>query len=126
MVEGKIRGGDSGDVACDSYHRFPEDIALLSEMNFTSYRFSIAWPRIQPLGKGAVNAKGLDHYRQLVDDLLAAGIRPFPTLYHWDLPQALEDDGGWTARDTAGRCAKSTEIDAEALGDRVESFMIFN
>ena len=123
---GRIRNGDTGDVACDSYRRYPEDIALLGEMNLTSYRFSISWPRIQPDGHGAVNAKGIDHYRQLVDDLLAAGIRPFPTLYHWDLPQALEDTGGWTERDTAGRFADYAEIVIRALGDRVEDWMIFN
>jgi beta-glucosidase len=123
---GKIYNGDTGDIACDSYHRYPEDIALLREMNLTSYRFSISWPRIQPDGRGPVNAKGVDHYRQLVDDLLAAGIRPFPTLYHWDLPQALEDSGGWTQRDTAGRFAEYAEIVIRALGDRVEDWMIFN
>jgi beta-glucosidase len=122
---GRIRNGDTGDVACDSYHRSEDDIALLREMNLTSYRFSIAWPRIQPDGR-SVNPKGLDHYGRLVDALLDAGIRPFPTLYHWDLPQALEDRGGWTARDTAGRFADYAEITTRALGDRVSDFMIFN
>jgi beta-glucosidase len=123
---GKIRNGHTGDVACDSYHRFREDIALLREMNLTSYRFSIAWPRIQPKGSGSPNAKGLDYYRRLVDGLLDAGIRPFPTLYHWDLPQALEERGGWPERDTAGRFADYAEIVARALGDRVKDWMIFN
>ncbi len=123
---GRVRNGDTGDVACDSYHRFEEDVALLREMNLTSYRFSISWPRIQPDGRGAVNAKGLDYYGRLVDSLLAAGIRPFPTLYHWDLPQRLEDAGGWTARDTAGRFADYAEVTLRALGDRVSDWMIFN
>jgi beta-glucosidase len=123
---GKIKGGDTGDVACDSYHRYREDIALMREMNLDSYRFSIAWPRIQPEGRGSANAKGLDYYSRLVDALLAAGIRPFPTLYHWDLPQALEDAGGWPNRDTAGRFADYAHIVTQALGDRVQSWMIFN
>ncbi len=123
---GKIHNADTGDVACDSYRRYPEDIALLREMNLTSYRFSISWPRIQPDGRGSVEARGLDHYRRFIDALLAAGIRPFPTLYHWDLPQALEASGGWTERDTAGRFADYAEAVVRALGDRVESWMIFN
>jgi beta-glucosidase len=124
--EGRIATGDTGDVACDSYHRFREDVALMREMNLNSYRFSIAWPRVQPAGRGAVNAKGLDYYGALVDALLEAGIRPFPTLYHWDLPQALEEEGGWPERDTAGRFADYAEILMRALGDRVDSWMIFN
>jgi len=124
--EGRIATGDTGDVACDSYHRFREDVALMREMNLNSYRFSIAWPRVQPTGRGAVNAKGLDYYGALVDALLEAGIRPFPTLYHWDLPQALEERGGWPERDTAGRFADYAEILMRALGDRVDSWMIFN
>jgi len=123
---GKIKNGDTGDIACDSYHRYREDIALMREMNLTSYRFSIAWPRIQPEGRGRPNAKGVGYYGRLVDELLAAGIRPFPTLYHWDLPQALEDAGGWPNRDTAGRFADYAHIVAQALGDRVQSWMIFN
>jgi beta-glucosidase len=123
---GKIRNGHTGDVACDSYHRVAEDVALLRAMNLTSYRFSIAWPRIQPNGTGRANAKGLDYYRRLVDALLDAGIRPFPTLYHWDLPQALEERGGWPERDTAGRFADYAELVVRALGDRVSHWMIFN
>jgi len=123
---GKIKLGHTGDVACDSYHRFADDIALMREMNQTSYRFSIAWPRIQPNGNGAANAKGLDHYRRFIDALLDAGIRPFPTLYHWDLPQALEERGGWPERDTAGRFADYAETVIRALGDRVSHWMIFN
>jgi len=125
-TEGKIRTGDTGDVACDSYHRYPEDVALMRELNLTSYRFSIAWPRILPEGSGSTNAKGLDYYGRLVDELLAAGIRPFPTLYHWDLPQALEDAGGWPNRDLAGRFADYAHTVVRALGDRVQSWLIFN
>jgi beta-glucosidase len=123
---GKIAGGDTGDVACDSYHRFDDDLALMRELGANSYRFSIAWPRIQPSGRGAANAKGLDYYRRVVDSLLAAGIRPLPTLYHWDLPQALQDAGGWPARDTAGRFADYTELVLRALGDRVSDWMLLN
>ena len=123
---GRIRNGDTGDIACDAYHRIDEDVALLRELNLDSYRFSISWPRIQPEGRGPANAKGLDHYRRLVDALLAAGIRPVPTLYHWDLPQALEDAGGWPARDTAGRFADYADIVSRALGDRARSLLIFN
>jgi beta-glucosidase len=123
---GRIKHGHTGDVACDSYHRLAEDVALLREMHCTSYRFSISWPRVQPDGRGPANAKGLDYYGRLVDALLDAGIRPFPTLYHWDLPQALEDAGGWPERDTAGRFADYAQLVTRALGDRVPSWMIFN
>ncbi len=123
---GKIKNGDTGDVACDSYHRWREDIALLRAMNLNSHRFSISWPRIQPAGSGAVNAKGLDSYRRLVDTLLEAHIRPMVTLYHWDLPQALDVAGGWTNRDTAARFADYVQLIARQLGDRVSDWMIFN
>jgi len=123
---GTIKNGDTGDRACDHYHRYREDVAILRELNQGSYRFSIAWPRIQPTGRGAPNPKGLDFYRRLVDELLAAGIRPFPTLYHWDLPQALEDAGGWPHRDLVGRFADYAETVVRALGDRVDDWMIFN
>ncbi len=123
---GKVRNGDTGDVACDSYHRFGEDIALLKAMGLTSYRFSIAWPRIQAEGLGPGNQKGLDHYRRLSDTLLAAGIRPLPTLYHWDLPQPLEDAGGWPNRDTASRFADYAAIVSRELGDRVRDWALFN
>jgi beta-glucosidase len=123
---GRIELGQTGDRACDSYRRFADDVALLRAMHMNSYRFSIAWPRIQPEGRGAVNAAGLDYYRRLVDALLAAGIRPFPTLYHWDLPQALEDRGGWPARDTAARFADYAHLVVRALGDRVSEWMLFN
>ena len=98
---GHIRGGATGDVACDHYHLYPQDIGLIKQLNLKSYRFSIAWPRIQPTGRGAVNQKGIDHYSRVADLLLEAGIRPFCTLYHWDLPQGLEEIGGWPNRDLA-------------------------
>jgi beta-glucosidase len=123
---GKTRDGDTGDVACDSYHRWREDIALMRDLGLKSYRFSIAWPRIQPTGRGPANSAGLDYYARLTDDLLAAGIRPLPTLYHWDLPQALEDAGGWPARDTADRFVDYARIMAGALGDRIGQWVIFN
>ena len=123
---GNIKNGDTGDVACDSYRRYPDDIALLKQLNLKSYRFSIAWPRVQPLGRGATNPKGLDYYKRLTDAILEAGIRPLPTLYHWDLPQPLEDAGGWPARDTAARFAEYVRIVAQALGDRIPQWIIFN
>jgi beta-glucosidase len=123
---GKIKNGDTGDVACDSYHRWREDIALMRAMNLNSYRLSISWPRIQPAGFGAANSKGVDYYSRLVDALLQARIRPFVTLYHWDLPQVLEDSGGWTNRDTASRFADYVELVTRALGDRVSDWMLFN
>jgi beta-glucosidase len=123
---GKIRGGATGDIACDQYHLYPEDIAILKRLNMKSYRFSISWPRIQPAGTGAPNQKGLDHYKRLVDALLEAGIRPFCTLYHWDLPQALEDRGGWPNRDLAGFFADYAGILAKNLGDRITVWAPFN
>jgi beta-glucosidase len=123
---GKIKDGSTGDVACDHYHRWREDVALLRQLNLNSYRFSISWPRIQPQGKGPVNRPGLDFYQRLVDSLLEAGLRPLPTLYHWDLPQALEDAGGWPARDTAWRFAEYAAMMAHALGDRVRDWILFN
>jgi len=123
---GKIKNGDTGDVACDSYHQWREDIALMRAMNLNSYRFSISWPRIQALGSGAPNSKGVEYYSRLVDALLEARIRPFVTLYNWDLPQALEDAGGWPNRDTASRFADYVEVMARALGDRVSDWMLFN
>lgn len=123
---GKIRGGDTADVACDQYHLYPQDIALLKSLNLQSYRFSISWPRIQPTGTGPVNQKGLDHYSRLVDALREAGIRPFCTMYHWDLPQALEDRGGWPNRDLAGYFADYAGILAKNLGDRITVWAPFN
>jgi beta-glucosidase len=123
---GKIKNNDNGDVACDQYHRYTEDVRIMQALQMKSYRFSIAWPRIQPNGSGKPNPKGLDFYSRLVDQLLAARIRPFATLYHWDLPQKLEDAGGWPNRDTAQRFADYADIMMSALGDRVNSWMIFN
>jgi beta-glucosidase len=123
---GKIKNGDTGDLACDSYHRWREDIALMRAMNLNSYRFSISWPRIQPNGSGPANPKGIDYYSRLVDALLEAHIRPFVTLYHWDLPQALEDAGGWPNRDTASRFADYVDLVARALGDRISDWILLN
>jgi beta-glucosidase len=123
---GVILDGSNGDVACDHYHRWPDDVALLRELGMTGYRFSIAWPRIMPSGRGIVNQAGLDFYSRLVDGLLEAGIQPLPTLYHWDLPQALEDQGGWPVRSTAEAFADYAEVVVAALGDRVGDWMTIN
>ncbi|MES9536966.1 GH1 family beta-glucosidase [Actinomadura sp. NPDC000600] len=123
---GRTRDGHTGDVACDHYHRWPQDVALMAGLGVDSYRFSIAWPRVQPSGSGAVNAKGLDFYDRLVDGLLAAGIAPAATLYHWDLPQPLEDAGGWMVRDTAYRFAEFSYLAAERLADRVDMWITLN
>jgi beta-glucosidase len=123
---GAIRDGHTGDVADDHYHRWPEDVALMADLGIGAYRFSIAWPRIQPSGSGPINAAGLDFYDRLTDGLLARGITPMPTLYHWDLPQPLEDAGGWMARDTAYRFAEYAAIAAERLADRVPTWITLN
>jgi beta-glucosidase len=123
---GKVANGDSGEIACDSYNRYAQDIALMRELGLNAFRFSIAWPRIVPNGRGRVNEPGLDFYDRLVDELLAAGIRPFVTLYHWDLPQALEDAGGWPERATAEAFAEYVELVARRLGDRVRSWVTQN
>ncbi|WP_329519038.1 GH1 family beta-glucosidase [Spirillospora sp. NBC_01491] len=123
---GRIRDGHTGDVACDHYHRWAEDADLMAGLGVDSYRFSIAWPRVQPAGSGAVNAKGLDFYERLVDGLLERGIAPAATLYHWDLPQPLEDAGGWMNRDTAYRFAEFAYIAAERLADRVDRWITLN
>jgi beta-glucosidase len=125
-TRGKTKNGDTGDVACDHYHRYREDARIMQAMKMKSYRFSISWARIQANGSGRPNSKGLDFYSRLVDELLQAKIRPFATLYHWDLPQALEDAGGWPNRDTAQRFADYSDLMMTALGDRVTSWMIFN
>ena len=123
---GKVKGEATGDVACDQYHLFPQDIALMKRLNLKSYRFSISWARVQPTGTGAVNQKGLDHYKRLTDALIDAGIRPFCTIYHWDLPQGLEDRGGWPNRDLAGYYAEYAGILAKNLGDRITVWAPFN
>lgn len=123
---GKILGGDNGDVACDHYHRWREDIELMKDLGLDAYRFSISWPRVQPTGRGPVNARGMDFYRRLVGALREAGIRPVVTLYHWDLPQALQDEGGWTSRSTAEAFADYARIVARGLGDDVEMWTTLN
>jgi beta-glucosidase len=122
----RVLGGDTGDVACDHYHRYPQDIDLMAELGLSAYRFSVSWPRVMPAGRGPANPSGLDHYDRLVDGLLARGIAPYPTLYHWDLPQPLEDDGGWPARSTAEAFAEYAAAVAGRLGDRVGSFATIN
>ena len=123
---GKTANGDTGDIACDHYHRFPEDITLMRELGLGGYRFSIAWPRIFPTGSGRPNAEGLDFYRRLIDELHAAGIAPYVTLYHWDLPQALQDRGGWGNRDTALRFGEYAHTVAAALGAGVQHWFTIN
>src|SRR5215470_9388481 len=114
-VPGNVRRGDTGDIACDSYHRYPEDVAIMSSLGLQAYRFSISWPRIQPGGSGPVNQKGLDYYRALLDELASKGIDAAVTLYHWDLPQELQDQGGWALRSTAERFADYAHLVAEQL-----------
>jgi len=123
---GNVADGSTGDVATDHYHRFPEDVALLAELGVQAYRFSVSWPRLLPEGRGRVAAKGLEFYDRLLDLLVANGVRPWLCLYHWDLPQALQDRGGWTARDTAYYFADYAELVAERLGDRVDTFLMLN
>ncbi|WP_031069628.1 GH1 family beta-glucosidase [Streptomyces sp. NRRL WC-3742] len=123
---GAVRDGHSGAVACDHYHRYAEDIELMRGLGLDGYRFSIAWPRVLPTGRGAVNPAGLAFYDRLVDALLEAGITPLPTLFHWDLPQALEDSGGWLDRDTAHRFADYTAVVTDRLGDRVPAWITLN
>ena len=123
---GKVKGGDTGGVACDHYHRWPEDVEWLRRGGFSAYRFSTAWPRILPTGAGAVEARGLDFYDRLVDTLLARGVAPWLCLYHWDLPQALQDQGGWLQRDIAEKFADYARVVAKRLGDRVRHWAIFN
>jgi beta-glucosidase len=123
---GKVRGGDTGDIACDSYRRYPEDAELLGSLGLSSYRFSISWPRIFPDGAGRLNQAGLDHYKALLDALAERGISGAATLFHWDLPQALQDQGGWASRDIALRFADYAAAVGEALGDRVDRWITVN
>ena len=123
---GKVFHGDTGDVACDSYHRYPEDIATLQRLGVGAYRFSLSWPRIQPDGRGAVNPKGIDYYNRLIDGLLEKGITPVITLYHWDLPQPLQDKGGWATRDITEIFADYAGRAGEAFGDRVHRWITVN
>jgi len=120
---GKVRNGENGAIACDFYHRFGEDIELMKDLGVDAFRFSISWPRVIPTGRGARNPRGLGFYDRLVDKLLDAGIKPFAVLYHWDLPQALEDEGGWPRRSTVDAFAEYARIVAEHLGDRVDRWI---
>jgi beta-glucosidase len=123
---GRVRGGDNGDVACDHYHRLDGDLDLIRSLGVNAYRFSVAWPRILPAGRGAVNRAGLDFYSRLVDGLLTRGLTPWLTLYHWDLPQVLQDAGGWPARDTALAFGDYAAVVAAELGDRVGHWITIN
>ena len=123
---GRVADGSTGDEACDHYHRYAEDVALLAGLGVSAYRFSIAWPRVQPTGEGAANPAGLDFYDRLVDELLDHDVDPVATLFHWDLPQALEDAGGWLNRDTAARFAEYADLVAARLGDRVKLWITLN
>jgi beta-glucosidase len=121
-----VEGGATGDVACDHYRRWPDDVALMRELGVRAYRFSVAWPRVVPQGRGSVNEAGLDFYSRLVDGLLEAGVTPFVTLFHWDLPQALQDEGGWPRRETAEAFVEYAEAVVRRLGDRVSHWITHN
>jgi beta-glucosidase len=123
---GKIQDSSTGDIACDHYHRYRQDAALMQSLGVNAYRFSISWSRVLPTGRGAINEKGLDFYDRLVDELLSKQIEPVVTLYHWDLPQALYDQGGWQVRSTAEAFAEYTEIMVRRLGDRVKQWITLN
>jgi beta-glucosidase len=123
---GRVHGGDTGDVACDHYHRWREDVALMRELGLKAYRFSVSWPRVLPEGRGRINRPGLDFYSRLVDELLEAGIAPALTLYHWDLPQALQDEGGWGSRGTIDAFVGYADVLSRELGDRVALWMTHN
>jgi beta-glucosidase len=123
---GKVYRGDDGNIACDSYHRYNEDLDILKSLNLNGYRFSISWPRILPEGTGVINQKGIDYYNRIIDGLLERNILPAATIYHWDLPQLLQDKGGWANRDTAEYLADYAAICADAFGDRVERFITIN
>ena len=123
---GNIKTGENGDVSCDFYHRYEEDLALLKSLNFNVYRFSLSWARLLPEGTGTINQKGLDFYNRVIDQCLALGIQPWITLYHWDLPQALEDRGGWTNRDIVDWFSEYVHLAARSYGDRVKNWMVLN
>jgi beta-glucosidase len=124
--KGKIHNGDTGDIACDHYNKYIDDVKLMKQLGYPSYRFSLSWPRILPQGENKVNVKGLDFYDRLVDQLMAKNIRPFVTLYHWDLPLELEQQGGWRNRSTAEKFADYTEVVVNKLGDRVKDWITIN
>ena len=123
---GRVANDDTGDVACDHYHRYADDVALMKTLGLAAYRFSVAWPRVLPRGRGAVNEAGLDFYDRLIDTLLKTGIEPWLCLYHWDLPQSLDELGGWQNRDMAGWFADYTALVARRYGDRVKRLATFN
>ena len=123
---GRVANGDTGDITTDHYHRWPEDVAIMADLGLGAYRFSIAWPRIQPNGRGRVNEPGIDWYDRLVDALLERGIEPCPTLYHWDLPQAVDEQGGWLTRETVERFAEYAAVCFDRLGDRVRTWFTVN
>ncbi len=123
---GKVRNGDSGEIACDFYHRYRDDVALMRDLGLDAFRFSVAWPRVLPTGRGQVNEAGLDFYDRLVDELLEHEIEPFVTLFHWDTPQALEDAGGWPVRETAEAFVEYAGVVAGRLGDRVRHWITHN
>ncbi|MFK4506552.1 beta-glucosidase/6-phospho-beta-glucosidase/beta-galactosidase [Bradyrhizobium daqingense] len=123
---GEIKNHDTGDSACDHYHRYREDVGLMKALGVQAYRFSVAWPRVRPLGRGSANEAGLSFYDRLIDELLAAGIEPWLCLYHWDLPQALEERGGWLNRESAVWFADYASLIAARFGDRVKRFATFN
>lgn len=123
---GNVFAGENGSVACDQYHKYKEDIALMKELGFKSYRFSIAWPRIIPDGEGDINSKGIDYYRSLCIELRKANIIPMATLYHWDLPQSLQDNGEWINRETAYAFQKFAEVCFSELGDLVDYWVTIN
>src|SRR5690606_23528117 len=125
-IPGNVANGDTGDVACDHYHRVEQDVALMRELGIDAYRFSISWSRILPGGTGEANQRGIDFYSRLVDTLLENGIRPFTTLYHWDLPQVLDDRGGWLNRDIADWFSEYASVAVGALGDRVRNWTTLN
>jgi beta-glucosidase len=125
-VPGKVHHGDDGDIACDHYHRLDEDLDLIRELGLDSYRFSIAWPRVTPHGASTINQRGLDFYRRVTEGLRARGVKPMATVYHWDLPQELQDAGGWRNRDTAFRLAEFAAVVGEALGDDVAYWVTLN
>ncbi len=125
-LPGKIHAGDTGDIACDHYNRWKDDIALMKNLGLKAYRFSLSWPRIIPLGRGAINQAGLDFYNRLVDELLKNAITPFITLEHWDLPQALEDEGGWAVRSTAEAFVEYANTVSKTLGDRTKNWITHN
>ncbi len=125
-IPGKITNGDTGDIACDHYHLYQQDVQLMKEIGLQSYRFSISWPRVFPVGRGKINPQGMDFYNRLVDELLEKGIEPAVTLYHWDLPQALQDKGGWGNRDIVDEFAEYAAYIFEVLGDRVKKWITHN